>query len=207
MENKNHSPPLHQEPSLKQRGYLDILLSFVIRVLIRCNFSLNIKEIFTLQFFWLNKRWRRISFSTDENAVAQADVQLLKRIVESFIVEFDQGKFEEYLSSDSTSSKTMQQYRKVSSRTHSRISSEISPKVAHTSSHSISNATSKEVLKISSAAYPAWINVSQETRRTNASAHNQSDGEDQSRPSLFSLKSAISVCRGFPTILMTQPEC
>jgi len=33
------------------------------------------------------------SFSTDENAMAQADVQLLGKTVESLVVEFDQGKF------------------------------------------------------------------------------------------------------------------
>ena len=35
-------------------------------------------------------------FSTDENAVAQADVQLLGKTVESIIVEFNQEKFEEF---------------------------------------------------------------------------------------------------------------
>jgi len=29
------------------------------------------------------------AFSTDENAVPQADVQLLRKMVESFVVEFD----------------------------------------------------------------------------------------------------------------------
>ena len=48
-----------------------------------------------------------ISFSTDENAVTQADVQLLGRNVESLVVEFDQEKFEEFLSLGSTSPKTM----------------------------------------------------------------------------------------------------
>jgi len=43
----------------------------------------------------------RTSFSTDENAVAQADVRLLRKIVESHIVEFNQGKFEEFLFSGS----------------------------------------------------------------------------------------------------------
>ena len=39
---------------------------------------------------------------------------------------------------------------------------------------------SNEVLKTSRAAYTARVNVSQETHRGNASAHDQSDGEDQS---------------------------
>jgi len=44
------------------------------------------------------------SFSTDENVVAQADVKLLGSILESLVVEFDKEKFEEFLSSGSTSS-------------------------------------------------------------------------------------------------------
>jgi len=42
------------------------------------------------------------SFYTDENVVAQADVRLLGKTVESLVVEFDQGKFKEFLSSGST---------------------------------------------------------------------------------------------------------
>ena len=56
------------------------------------------------------------SFSTNENAVAQADVQLLGKMVESLVIEFDQEKFEEFLSSGSVSLKVMRQYRKVSLR-------------------------------------------------------------------------------------------
>ena len=41
------------------------------------------------------------SFSTDENAMAQAVVQLLGKTVESFVTEFDQEKFEKFLSSGS----------------------------------------------------------------------------------------------------------
>jgi len=47
------------------------------------------------------------AFSIDENTVAQADVQLLERTVESLVVEFDQEKFEEFLSSGSAGPKTM----------------------------------------------------------------------------------------------------
>ena len=111
------------------------------------------------------------SFSTDENVVAQADVQLLEKTVESLVVEFDQGKFEEFLSSSSASPKTMRQYRKVSYGTHSRRSLKISPKVARTSAHSASSTTYDEILKTSRAAHIACINVSQETGRANASAH------------------------------------
>jgi len=39
------------------------------------------------------------SFSTNENTVAQVDVQLLRKMVESLVIEFDQEKFEKFLSS------------------------------------------------------------------------------------------------------------
>jgi len=41
MENKNHSPPLHEEPRSKQRRDPTILPSFVIGLLVRCNFLYN----------------------------------------------------------------------------------------------------------------------------------------------------------------------
>jgi len=47
------------------------------------------------------------SFTTDENAMAQADVWLLGKTVASLVVEFDQGKFEKFLSSGSASPKAM----------------------------------------------------------------------------------------------------
>jgi len=47
------------------------------------------------------------SFSTDENAVAQADVRLLEKMVEFLVIEFDQEKFEKFLSSGSASPKVM----------------------------------------------------------------------------------------------------
>ena len=47
------------------------------------------------------------SFSTDENVMAQADVRLLGKTVESLVIEFDQEKFEEFLSSGSASRKAM----------------------------------------------------------------------------------------------------
>ena len=43
------------------------------------------------------------SFFTDETAVTQAIVRLLGMTVKTLIVEFDQGKFEEFLSSGSAS--------------------------------------------------------------------------------------------------------
>ena len=100
--------------------------------------------------------------------------------MESLIVKFDQEKFEEFLSS-SFASKTMRHHRKVSSGTRSRISLEISPEVARTPANSASNATSNEVLKTSRVAYVIHVNVSEETHRANASVHDQSNSEDQSR--------------------------
>jgi len=122
-----------------------------------------------------------ILFSTDENAVAQANVQLLRKTVKSLVIEYDQRKFKELLSLGSANPRIMRQYRKVSSETHSRISSEISLKVARTSAHSTNGATSSEVLKTSCATHVVCVNVSQETRMTNVSVHDHSDGEDQSR--------------------------
>jgi len=125
-----------------------------------------------------------ISFSTDENVVSQPEVHLLRKMVESLIVEFDQENFEKFLSSGSARPKAMWQYRKVSSETCSRTFSEITPEVAHTTAHNAKGATSEEVLKISRTAHAACVNVSQETRRAKASAHDQNDGEVQScRPS------------------------
>jgi len=40
-----------------------------------------------------------ITFSTDDQVVAQGDVTCMRRMVESLIVEFDQAKYEEFLSS------------------------------------------------------------------------------------------------------------
>jgi len=59
------------------------------------------------------------TFSTDENAMAQADVQLHRKTVESLIIEFDQEKFNEFLSSSSANPRTMRQHHKVSSSTRS----------------------------------------------------------------------------------------
>jgi len=62
--------------------------------------------------------------------------------IEFLVVEFDQEKFEEFLSSGSTSSKVMQQYRKVSSESRSQISSKITLEVARTTAHNTKGATS-----------------------------------------------------------------
>ena len=56
--------------------------------------------------------------------MAQGDVTYMKKMVESLIVEFDQAKYEEFLSSGSKSPRA-RQYRKVSSGTRSPVHSEI----------------------------------------------------------------------------------
>ena len=63
-------------------------------------------------------------FSTDEKVVAQADLKFIGSTVKSLIVEFDQEKFEEFLSSGSISPK-------VSSKTHFQVSLETSHREAH----------------------------------------------------------------------------
>jgi len=100
-------------------------------------------------------------------------------MVESLVVEFDQEKFEEFLSSGSSSPKAIWQHHKVSSETRCRISSEITPEVAHTTAHNAKGATFKEVLKTSHAAHTACVNVSQETHRTKEVVHDISNSEDQ----------------------------
>jgi len=65
-------------------------------------------------------------FSTDEKAIAQANLKLIGPIVESLVVEFDQEKFEQLLSSGSISPKSMWKYRKVLSETRSLASLEVS---------------------------------------------------------------------------------
>ena len=64
------------------------------------------------------------SFSIDEQVVVQGDVTYMGKMVESLIVEFDQAKYEEFLSFGSKSPRA-RQYRKVSSGTCSQVRSEI----------------------------------------------------------------------------------
>jgi len=103
--------------------------------------------------------------------VAQADVRLLRKTIESLVVEFNLEKFGEFLSSVFASPKAMRQYRNISSETRSRISSEIIPEVTCTTAHNAKGVTSEEVLKISRAAHAARDNIFQETRRAKAVAH------------------------------------
>ena len=67
-------------------------------------------------------------FSTDEQIVAQGDVTCILRTVKSFVVEFDQAKYEEFLSFGSKSPRA-RQYRKVSSEIRSQVPSKASPNV------------------------------------------------------------------------------
>jgi len=43
------------------------------------------------------------TFSTDEQVVAQGDVTFMEKTVESLVMEFDQVKYEEFISSGSKS--------------------------------------------------------------------------------------------------------
>ena len=45
------------------------------------------------------------TFSTDEQVMAQGDVNFMGKTVESLVLEFDQAKYEEFLSSGSKSQK------------------------------------------------------------------------------------------------------
>ena len=64
------------------------------------------------------------TFSTDEQVVAQGDVTYMRKMVESLIIEFDQAKYEEFLSSSSKSPRSWQ-YHKVSYGIRSPFHSEI----------------------------------------------------------------------------------
>ena len=73
------------------------------------------------------------TFSTDEQVVAQGDVTYMKKMVESLIIEFDQAKYDEFLSSVSKSPRA-RQYRKFSSGTRSPVHSEIPSDTTNTKS-------------------------------------------------------------------------
>jgi len=95
------------------------------------------------------------TFSTDEQVVAQGDITYMGKMVESLVVEFDQAKYKEFLSSGSMSPKA-RVYRKVSSGTCSRVRSEI-----------LSDATGKKDVVANHIMRNARVNVSQETRVVN----------------------------------------
>jgi len=92
------------------------------------------------------------TFSTDEQVVAQGDVTYMGKMIESLIVEFDQAKYEEFLSSGSKSPRA-RQYRKVSSGTCSPVHSEIP-----------SDMTNKKNAMANHITRNTHVNVSHETR-------------------------------------------
>jgi len=103
-------------------------------------------------------------FSTDEKAIAQVDFKLLGSTVESLIVEFNQEKFEELLSSGSISPKVLRE-------THSQVSLETSYRETHILFDKASGSISLEGLTTSRGANMAYENVSQETHKANVLAH------------------------------------
>jgi len=96
-------------------------------------------------------------FSTEEKAIAQANLKLLGSMVESLVDEFDQEKFEQLLSSVFISPK-------VPSGTHSQVSLETSQRVAYMLFDKASGSSSLEDLTTSRGANMTFDNVSQETR-------------------------------------------
>ena len=56
-------------------------------------------------------------YYTDEEMVAQSDTELLGSMVESLVVEFDQERYEKFLSAGSVSPKATRRFRKVSQET------------------------------------------------------------------------------------------
>ena len=58
-----------------------------------------------------------ISYFTDEEMVAQSDTKLLGSTVESLMVEFDQERYEKFLSTGFSSPKSTRRCRKVSTKT------------------------------------------------------------------------------------------
>ena len=88
--------------------------------------------------------------------MAQGDVSFIGKMVESLVVEFDQVKYEEFLSSGSKSPRVAWQYHRVSSEIRSQVPLETSPKMAYTN-----NAIYGRITHV------ARANVSHETREAN----------------------------------------
>ena len=105
------------------------------------------------------------SFSTDEQVVAQGDINFVKKMVESLVMEFDQAKYEEFLSSGSKSPRVMRQYSRISSEIRSQVALETSSRMACPNS-TISGCV-------------AHVNISQETREAN-----DIEGQSYHAPSL-----------------------
>ena len=100
------------------------LLSLVVEILSYCNFSLvqgNFAIPFQLPPVHEMATPLEIKENTDEQVIVQGDVTFMKKMVESLVMEFDQEKYEEFLSSGSKSHRVAQQYRKVSSEICSQV--------------------------------------------------------------------------------------
>ena len=98
---------------------------------------------------------RGTTFSTDEKVVAQGDITFMRKMVESLVMEFNQAKYEEFLSSGSKSPRA-RQCCKVSSEVRSQVPSETSLKMAYAKTVIFGRITRK-----------ARVNVSHETREAN----------------------------------------
>ena len=92
------------------------------------------------------------TFSTDEQVVAQGDIICMGKVVESLVVEFDQAKYEEFLSSSSKSPRVL--VRKVSSEIRSQVPSKASL-----------NAVCAENIVAGCVTRKVCVNVSHETRK------------------------------------------
>ena len=93
------------------------------------------------------------TFSTDEQVLAQGDVTYMGKTVESRVVEFDQAKYEKFLSSGSKSPRA-RQYHKVSSEIRSQVPSKASL-----------NAVCAENIVAGCVTCKVRVNVSHETRK------------------------------------------
>ena len=88
--------------------------------------------------------------------MAQGDVYFMVKTIESLVVEFDQKKYEEFLSSGSKSPRVVRQYCRVSSEIRSQVPSETSSKMA-----CANNAISRRVARV------VRVTVSHKTREAN----------------------------------------
>jgi len=95
-------------------------------------------------------------FSIDEQVVAQGDVSFMEKTVESLVVEFNQAKYEEFLSPGSKSPMVARQYCRAYLEIHTQVSSETFPNMA-----CANRAISGRVTSV------ACINISHETHEAN----------------------------------------
>jgi len=131
----------------------------------------------------------------------QAGLKLLGSTKQdSLVVEFDQEKFEQPLSSGSISPK-------VSRETRSQVFSETFQREAHTLFDKASSSISLEVLTTSRGANMACDNVSQETRKASILAHSQHSGGGQSSHQTPPKDLENSFCKVFASTPASQAEC